>query len=149
MDQLEASLESLAWADEPAARDQADQVFTIGQLAREFGVTFRTLRFYESRGFVTPRRQGTTRLYRQADRDRIALVLKAKRLGFTLREINLLLASQQGTPDSLRLSRRQCTDQINLLERQKREIESALAELRREYSSYYRRRLESGELGSI
>jgi DNA-binding transcriptional MerR regulator len=134
------------WSGEPTAYAR-EPVITIAQLAQEFGVTFRTLRFYESRGFVSPRRQGTTRLYGQADRDRVALVLKAKRLGFTLREIGLLLAAHGGAPEGLRLSRRQCAEQINLLERQKREIESALDELRHEYSAHYQRGLDSGDFG--
>ena len=128
------ALEDHDWVGVPEVRAP---VFTIGQLAADFGVTLRTLRFYESRGFLSPRRQGTTRLYSESDRNRIALVLKAKRLGFTLREITLLLHSQAGSSEGLRLSRRQCTEQISLLERQKREIESALAELRQEYSSRY------------
>jgi DNA-binding transcriptional MerR regulator len=134
------------WTEGPVANEP---IFTIGQLAEDFGVTLRTLRFYESRGFVSPRRQGSTRLYSQADRDRIALILKAKRLGFTLREIGLLLKGHAGTPEGLRLSRRQCTEQINLLERQKREIESALVELRQEYSTHYRRSLEGADYGDL
>lgn len=113
--------------------------YTIAELAEEFGISLRTLRFYEARGFVAPRRSGTSRLYSQIDRDRIALVLQAKRLGFTLREIAGLIADGEGAPapQELRLSRRQCTEQINHLERQKRMIEAALAELRRVYSGHY------------
>ena len=112
-------------------------LLTIAQLSKEFGVSLRTLRFYEARGFLSPRRSGATRLYNRSDRMRIAEVLRAKRLGFTLREIAALMGQADGSPPHLRLSRRQCTEQINLLERQKREIEAALAELRRAYSDYY------------
>jgi DNA-binding transcriptional MerR regulator len=130
---------AVAWsANAPTARAPAHRDFTIVQLAREFGVSLRTLRFYEARGFVSPQRSGTARCYSQSDRDRIALVLKVKRLGFTLREIAELLAGvDEDCPHALRLSRQQCTEQINLLERQKREIDAALAELRRLYSSHY------------
>src|SRR5437870_100797 len=87
--------------------------FTIGQLAQEFGLTIRALRFYEARGFLAPRRQGSARLYGPSDRDRIGLILHAKRLGFTLREIAELMAAQGETDlRSLHLNRRQCTDQI-------------------------------------
>ncbi|MEA2937313.1 MAG: hypothetical protein QOC56_817 [Alphaproteobacteria bacterium] len=139
-----------AWtADAPpqagAGADEA--VFTIGELAQEFGLTMRALRFYESRGFLAPRRAGPSRLYGQWDHDRIVLILKAKKLGFTLREIGDLIATRSGDadPSSLELSRRQCTEQINLLERQKRDIETALAELRRAYSSHYLRALDRDE----
>ncbi len=89
-------------------RPQPDQpLFTIGQLSHEFGVTLRTLRFYEARGFLSPRRAGTARLYRQCDHDRLALILKTKKLGFTLREIAALIAGE-GRHEVLPLSRRQC-----------------------------------------
>ena len=126
----------------PSADDDGPEL-TIAQLSREFGVSFRTLRFYESRGFIAPRRAGPARLYRRFDRERLALILKAKQLGFTLREIaDLLALSDAGTEGAqgssgLHLSRKQCTEQINFLERQKRDIENALAELRRAYSSLY------------
>ena len=131
-------------ASADTAKDGA-ATFSIRQLAKEFGVTLRTLRFYEGRGFIVPRRTGTVRLYSQADHDRVALILQAKRLGFTLREIGDMLAAGERDPDSLNLTRRQCTEQINFLERQKRAIDSALAELRRAYSSQYLRALDSGE----
>jgi DNA-binding transcriptional MerR regulator len=110
----------------------------IGHLAREFGITVRSLRFYESLGLLSPRRDGPARFYSPADQDRLALILQGKKLGFTLREIGQLL---DGQPASLKLSRAQCVEQINLLERQKHAIEQALAELRRTYSSFYTRAL--------
>jgi DNA-binding transcriptional MerR regulator len=117
--------------------------FTIGQLAQEFGLTLRALRFYESLGLLTPQRNGAVRLYAQADRDRIALIVQGKGLGFTLREIRQLLevpAAENDQP-ALHLTRAQCVEQINLLERQKHMIENAILELRQAYSSMY-----SGEL---
>ena len=132
---------------EPASADTAKDraaTFSIGQLAKEFGVSLRTLRFYEGKGFVVPRRSGAVRLYSQTDHDRIAVMLSAKRLGFTLREIGEMLAAGERDPTSLNLTRSQCTEQINLLERQKRAIDTALAELRRAYSSQYLRALGVG-----
>ena len=130
--------------------DDDGPALTIAQLSRELGVSFRTLRFYESRGFIAPRRAGPARLYRKSDRERLGIILKAKQLGFTLREIADLLAlsdaSAQGAPGSgLQLSRQQCTEQINFLERQKRDIENALAELRRAYSSHYLSAIKLGD----
>jgi DNA-binding transcriptional MerR regulator len=117
----------------------AEEFLTISEMARESGATPRALRFYESKGLLSPRRQGALRLYGRADRERLALVLRAKGLGFTLVEIRQMLDCEQPGFAALSITRRQCFDQIKLLERRKREIETALAELRRTYSSFYAR----------
>ena len=57
---------------------------TISQMSRAFGVSLRTLRFYEDRGLIKPRREGNGRYYRGGDRIRMELILKGKKLGFTL-----------------------------------------------------------------
>ena len=62
------------------------KTYTISDLAREFGVTTRTIRFYEEKGLVNPLREGQKRLYSNADRVRIKLILRGKRIGMTLRE---------------------------------------------------------------
>ena len=64
----------------------AEQAHTISELAREFGITTRTIRYYEEKGLIHPRRQGQTRLYSAADRVRIKLILRGKRIGMTLQE---------------------------------------------------------------
>lgn len=64
--------------------------YTIGDLAREFGVTTRTIRHYEHEGLVNPTRQGTARIFSARDRVRLKLALRGKRLGFTLQEIKEL-----------------------------------------------------------
>jgi DNA-binding transcriptional MerR regulator len=113
-------------------KTETERLYTIGDLAREFGVSLRTLRFYEDRGLISPRRQGTARLYGARDRVRLSMILKGKQLGFTLGEISAMLASDEagrGTPAELRLSLDQVKDQIGHLERQKAEIETAIAEL--------------------
>jgi DNA-binding transcriptional MerR regulator len=104
--------------------------FTIGELAREFGVTLRTLRFYENKGLIAPRRAGNARLYGQCDRSRIALILTGKKLGFTLAEIRTMIgAGETGDDETLRLSNEKCLEQIKLLEKQQANIKAALAEL--------------------
>jgi DNA-binding transcriptional MerR regulator len=115
------------------------RTYTIGDLAREFDVTLRTLRFYESKGLLKPRREGMARYYSDEDRERLALILQGKRLGFTLSEIRELIASHKGRTGAtnLHLSREQCLAQIKLLEKQKRDIEAALTELRRNYTALY------------
>src|SRR5262245_6171888 len=107
---------------------------TIGELARDAGVTLRALRFYQSKGLLTPRRNGSARLFSHEDRDRLALILQGKRLGFTLTEIREMLAARaRGCTKALPIGRRKCVEQINMLERQRRDIEAALAELRQVY----------------
>ena len=117
---------------------------TISDLARSYGVSLRTLRFYEDRGLLHPRRQGTMRYYGAADRIRLELILKGKRLGFTLSEIQDLIASRAkgGTPSgpgadgndlTVSLGREQIAAQIAHLERQRAEMEGAIAELRLAY----------------
>jgi DNA-binding transcriptional MerR regulator len=115
--------------------------YAISDLAVEYGVTLRALRFYESKGLLKPRRDGAARLYSEDDRRRLKLIIKGKQLGFTLREIIDLVArsTDVSTPNELGLTRQQCIEQIKLLERQKREIEGAILELRRTYSSLCKR----------
>src|SRR5436190_22963552 len=117
--------------------DSAAKVeFTIGELSREFGVTLRALRFYENKGLLSPQRDGLNRLYSQGDRTRLGLILKGKKLGFTLGEIRQMIAVEEGDADSktLLLSREKCLEQIELLQKQKAEIEEGLSELLRIHS---------------
>jgi DNA-binding transcriptional MerR regulator len=120
-----------ATAAKPAS---SAKTYTIGDLAREFGVTLRTLRFYEDRGLLTPRREGLARIYDARDRARLSVILKGKQLGFTLTEIRAMLAEENleaetGAQD-LKLSLAQVEDQLAHLETQKAEIERAIEELR-------------------
>ncbi|RDJ22368.1 MerR family DNA-binding transcriptional regulator [Bosea caraganae] len=113
--------------------------FTISDLARDFGVTLRTLRFYESRGLLSPARSGMTRIYSGRDRARLALILKGKQLGFTLVEIRAMLSNEErkhgadgeasASVGGLQLTRNQISEQLELLRSQHSEIESAIAEL--------------------
>jgi DNA-binding transcriptional MerR regulator len=64
-----------------------DRFFTITELSAELGITPRTIRFYETKGLLKPRRVGTSRIYSRRDRGRLILILRDKRLGFTLRDI--------------------------------------------------------------
>ena len=127
------------WAAEPSGDTHVTgkPAFTIGELSREFGVTLRALRFYENKGLISPQRDGLSRLYSEGDRNRLALILKGKKLGFTLGEIRQMIAAEEGEADSqaLTMSREKCLEQIELLKRQKVEIEEGLNELSRIYSS--------------
>lgn len=127
------SIEPNEELSEAGRRGDRAKTFTIGDLAREFGVTLRTLRFYEDRGLLAPRRDGTARIYDARDRARLAVILKGKQLGFTLTEIRAMVAEERGgeiPAANLKLSLDQVDDQIAHLEQQRVDIEQALVELK-------------------
>lgn len=70
--------------------DKTIITFSIGELAREFDITTRSIRFYEDQGLILPTRKGQTRIYNQRDRVRLKLILRGKRLGFSLAETGRL-----------------------------------------------------------
>lgn len=123
-----------AAASSRPAEGQGDHRLTIGDMAREFGLSLRALRFYEDRGLITPCRRGAKRLYSESDRSRLQLILKGKQLGFTLAEIRELLRAHVEARESgdlgLNLNPEQIATQIRHLERQREELEVALSELR-------------------
>ena len=126
----------VVWIEGDAAAPASNEPITIasiGELSAKFGVTPRALRFYETKGLLSPRRDGRNRIYSRSDCERLSLILKGKKLGFTLVEIGEMIEAQEGraTAQSLKLSREKCLEQINLLERQVADLQEALAELRR------------------
>jgi DNA-binding transcriptional MerR regulator len=121
-----------AGTSSPAKRDRPGEVFSIRDLGREFGVTARTLRFYEEKGLLSPQREGQDRLYGRRDRARLKYVLMGKCVGFSLDEIREMLdlydlGDRQETQLKAALGKFQ--DRIGRLEKQKAEIDRALAEL--------------------
>ncbi len=117
----------------------SEAVYRIGDLAREFDVTLRTLRFYEDKGLVTPKRSGTTRLYSDCDRTRLTLILFSKRVGFSLIEIRELLelydAGKHSRKNPLSTSRHLFQEKLAVLEKQKTDVEKAIEELSYQLSS--------------
>ena len=112
--------------------DAQERLFTVTALAAELGVSARTLRFYEDRGLVSPRRLGTTRVYTARDRARMVLILRGKRLGFSLREIaeylDLYDTDATGT-EQLRALHGAVADRIGMLELQRAALAETLTEL--------------------
>jgi DNA-binding transcriptional MerR regulator len=105
---------------------------TIAEVAEEFGVTHRTLRFYEDLGLVAPERRGTARLFHQRDRVRLSLVLRGKRLGFPLEEIRRIVDMYDEPPGEegqLRYLLGQISDRRAQLEARRADLEAALTEL--------------------
>jgi len=102
------------------------------EVSRLCGVTLRTLRFYETRGLISPRRNGRVRMYSPIELDRINRILRAKRLGFTLSEIAQMIEVKDGHGSSpgLQLTPQKCLQQISHLEGQLKNIIEALADLR-------------------
>jgi len=110
-----------------------NRTFTIRQLTKEFSVTARTLRFYEDEGLIAPERRGQTRIYSVRDRARIILILRGRRLGFSLAEIReyLDLYDQNLNQRQLQHARRKFEERIVAFERQKVDIDVAISELKR------------------
>lgn len=122
--------------DVVAARDDSTKKtqFSIGDLAKEFKCTLRTLRFYEDKGLINPKRDGMNRVYTRRDRARLKLVLMGKRVGFSLSEIRDMLDLydlRDGQVTQLRVALSRFSEQIAVLEEQRKDIEQAIEELSR------------------
>jgi len=106
--------------------------YTIGDLAQEFDVTLRALRFYEDKGLLGPRRDGLSRLYSHRDRVRLQMILCCKRLGFSLGEIKEVLDlydRRGGRTHQLKFVLDRFRDQSVVLEEQRRELDEGILEL--------------------
>ena len=107
-------------------------LYSIGDLSREFGVTTRTIRFYEDQGLLSPTRDGQNRIYAVRDRVRLKLILRGKRLGFSLKEINKLIElydAPEGEAGQLRSFIEKIRARRGELLVQKQDIEHVLDEL--------------------
>ena len=108
------------------------QRYTISDLSEEFGVTARALRFYEDEGLIAPERQGLARIYSRRDRARLAWILRDKRVGFGLAEIREMIDlydADEEHEEQRRVTTAKCKARIELLTRQKSDIDAAIAEL--------------------
>ena len=108
------------------------QTYGIGQLAQEFGVTSRTLRLYEEEGLLDPQREGTRRIYNERNRVRLRLILRGKRLGWSLSEIREsfdLYDSSLGEEAQLESMLLKLAERREILQAQQRDVEHAIEEL--------------------
>ena len=106
-------------------------LFSIADLASEFGISTRAIRFYESKGLLSPERLGATRIFRKRDRARLILILRGKRLGFTLRDISDYLSLYDADrTQQVSLLAGKVDERIALLERQRDDLETTIRELR-------------------
>jgi len=107
-------------------------LFSVSQLARQLGVTTRTIRFYEDKHLISPQRAGTTRVYTHRDRARLMLILRGKRLGFSLREIKEFLDLYDVDPEhhtQLRQLLNSVVKRMDKLQAQRAAIDESLTEL--------------------
>lgn len=111
---------------------EKQRTWTIGELAREFDITPRTIRFYEDEGLIQPQRRGQQRVYRPADRVRLKLILRGKRLGFSLAESRELIDMYNPASDNrdqLQALLEKIAERRQQLEQQLRDIAALQTEL--------------------
>lgn len=103
------------------------RTYSIGELAKMFEVTPRTIRFYEQEGLLAPERRGQTRVYREKDRVRLKLTLRGKRLGFSLAEIREVVMMYDAMPDG---NARQLQRLLEILADKRANLERQLEDIR-------------------
>lgn len=125
--------------------------YTIGELAREFDLTTRAIRFYEEAGLLCPQRQGRVRIYTQRDRTRLKLTQRGKRLGLSLAEIKELVTMYESPRDTVPQLKRY----LEVLGAHRADIESRMADLRatleeiRAYEAEARQLLKKQQRGQV
>jgi DNA-binding transcriptional MerR regulator len=108
------------------------EYYSITELTREFDISTRTIRFYEDEGLIRPMRRGRTRLFRPADRQILKQILRGKRLGFSIAEINEIIQMYKEPPGEagqLKLMMKLVEDKRATLRQKRKDIEDTLAEL--------------------
>lgn len=120
-------------AEMTRSNPQTERTYSIGQLAEEFGLTLRSLRFYEDEGLISPARVGQTRVYSHRDRARLKLICRGKRLGFSIGEIKDFLDlydTDEAQVEQMTFLLKGARNRIVHLEQQLRDVQQTLKELR-------------------
>lgn len=110
-----------------------DKIYSVSELARELGVTPRTIRFYEDQGLILPQRAGNARVYTHRERARMILILRGKRLGFSLKDIKEFLdlyVVDTTQSEQLQMLAKKVGERIAQLEDQRQAVEQTLVELK-------------------
>ena len=106
-------------------------LFAIADLAKEFGISTRAIRFYEAKGLLAPERVGATRIFRRRDRARLILILRGKRLGFSLRDISDYLSLYDANrSQQVNLLIDKVDERLTSLEGQLLDLQTTISELR-------------------
>jgi DNA-binding transcriptional MerR regulator len=116
-----------------AVTEEGNRLYAIGELAGEFNVTTRTIRFYESKGLISPARRGVARAYSRRDRARLKLILRGKNLGFSLEEIAEYLKLYDADPAQMAQTQmllNRVEQAIEDLQLKRADIERTLKELK-------------------
>lgn len=130
-DAVERRLRSARALSKEEAR--VEKLYSVTELARDLGVTARAIRFYEAKGLIAPQRAGQARVYTHRDRGRMILILRGKKLGFSLREIKEYLdlyVVDTTLTEQIQMLLKGVRNRITLLEDQREAVEESLAELR-------------------
>ncbi|MCV3205806.1 MerR family DNA-binding transcriptional regulator [Mesorhizobium sp. YC-39] len=112
--------------------EAGEDLARIGEMAKKYGVTLRTLRFYEDKGLLNPQRDGSTRLYTRRDKARLKLILLGRKVGFSLRDVKQMMDLYDPTGSNtkqLRLALDKSEKQLARLQKQRALIEDAIGEL--------------------
>lgn len=119
--------------DRSEGGESHEETTRIGEMAKEYGVTLRTLRFYEDKGLLNPQRIGSTRLYTRRDRGRLKLILLGRKVGFSLREVKQMIDLYDPSGSNakqLKVALDKSEKQLGRLEKQRLAIDEAIDDLR-------------------
>ena len=112
--------------------EAGEELVRIGEMAKKYGVTLRTLRFYEDKGLLNPQRDGATRLYTRRDKARLKLILLGRKVGFSLRDVKQMMDLYDPSGSNtkqLRLALDKSEKQLARLQKQRALIDDAIDEL--------------------
>lgn len=112
--------------------EAGEDLVRIGEMAKKYGVTLRTLRFYEDKGLLNPQRDGSTRLYTRRDKARLKLILLGRKVGFSLRDVKQMMDLYDPTGSNtkqLKLALDKSEKQLARLQKQRALIDDAINEL--------------------
>tara|TARA_R110001583_G_scaffold34570_4_gene115940 strand:- start:185 stop:592 length:408 start_codon:yes stop_codon:yes gene_type:complete len=103
-----------------------DQTFSISDLSHEFDITTRSIRFYEDQGLIEPTRRGQTRIYSKRDHVRLKLIMRGKRLGFSLAEIRDIIDIYDASPDRSAI---QLNQMLSIITQKKQALEQQIRDI--------------------